>query len=298
MARPTHSSQLDTDGLQADVMRFMAIIAFCLIAILALVKNLEPPALSQQEVHAPQIDEQFISAEHASVPVRENWSPTTAAILEVEETAAVKLEPSAIPEPSHIPDKKARESRLFTKEAIVNVAASQENPVVTAPNEPVVNTPEETTPSIKAVSKATDTKEPQKPEEPEEVEKPLRLRFSSDADFLSLIAGNGIQLYGLRESTFISMGSDFKTGAVQPSGELYEILAGSIPDKITHIFAQDAAAITYLVALGNETRNELNQLIKQINNTDSQGTNGLHKGMGNLVIHRDGHVHHETRKSP
>ena len=32
----------DSESLQADVMRFMAIIAFCLIAILALVKHAEP----------------------------------------------------------------------------------------------------------------------------------------------------------------------------------------------------------------------------------------------------------------
>ncbi len=44
----------DGDGLQTDVMRFMAIIAFCLIAVLALVKNAEPavdprPAPSVQQ---------------------------------------------------------------------------------------------------------------------------------------------------------------------------------------------------------------------------------------------------------
>ncbi len=44
MPRMSFSPQLDSDGLQADVMRFMAIIAFCLIAILALVKQLEPEA--------------------------------------------------------------------------------------------------------------------------------------------------------------------------------------------------------------------------------------------------------------
>lgn len=34
----------DSDGLQTDVMRFMAIIAFCLIAVLALVRNADPLA--------------------------------------------------------------------------------------------------------------------------------------------------------------------------------------------------------------------------------------------------------------
>ncbi|MEM7220629.1 MAG: hypothetical protein AAF515_19865 [Pseudomonadota bacterium] len=41
MRRPQRA--LDHDGLQADVMRFMAIIAFCLVAILALVRNVEAP---------------------------------------------------------------------------------------------------------------------------------------------------------------------------------------------------------------------------------------------------------------
>lgn len=44
MTRPDHKHIFDTEGLQADVMRFMAIIAFCLIAILALVQKLDAPA--------------------------------------------------------------------------------------------------------------------------------------------------------------------------------------------------------------------------------------------------------------
>ena len=42
MMRAERHAAFDTEGLQADVMRFLAIIAFCLIAILALVEKLEP----------------------------------------------------------------------------------------------------------------------------------------------------------------------------------------------------------------------------------------------------------------
>ena len=38
MMRAERHAAFDTEGLQADVMRFLAIIAFCLIAILALVE--------------------------------------------------------------------------------------------------------------------------------------------------------------------------------------------------------------------------------------------------------------------
>mgnify|MGYP000026473340 CR=1 FL=1 len=40
---PRGQPGIDAELLQADVMRFMAIIAFCLIAILALVRNVEAP---------------------------------------------------------------------------------------------------------------------------------------------------------------------------------------------------------------------------------------------------------------
>jgi len=42
--RPADSYSAVGESLQADVMRFMAIIAFCLIAILALVRSVEPAA--------------------------------------------------------------------------------------------------------------------------------------------------------------------------------------------------------------------------------------------------------------
>ncbi len=50
-------SELSADSLQADVMRFMAIIGFCLLAIMALVRNIEPippaVAMSPDAVTAP-----------------------------------------------------------------------------------------------------------------------------------------------------------------------------------------------------------------------------------------------------
>jgi hypothetical protein len=42
--RRSYQTAVDDQSLQADVMRFMAIIAFCLIAILAIVRNVDTPA--------------------------------------------------------------------------------------------------------------------------------------------------------------------------------------------------------------------------------------------------------------
>jgi hypothetical protein len=49
MVRTAHHRQLNTAGLEADVMRFMAIIPFCLIAMMALVKDVEPQIEKESE---------------------------------------------------------------------------------------------------------------------------------------------------------------------------------------------------------------------------------------------------------
>ena len=46
---PRPATSIDSETLQADVMRFMAIIAFCLIAILALVRNIDETAVPVPE---------------------------------------------------------------------------------------------------------------------------------------------------------------------------------------------------------------------------------------------------------
>ena len=46
-SRYQRTRQFDDASLQTDVMRFMAIVAFCLIAILAVVRNIEAPAVSE-----------------------------------------------------------------------------------------------------------------------------------------------------------------------------------------------------------------------------------------------------------
>lgn len=79
---------LDSDGLQADVMRFMAIIAFCLIAILALVDDLpaadpEPvmadvPASTDMMQQQPAVEQSTPQAAAQPVPERRRETAVTA----------------------------------------------------------------------------------------------------------------------------------------------------------------------------------------------------------------------------
>jgi hypothetical protein len=64
----------DGDGLQTDVMRFMAIIAFCLIAVLALVRNAQPtadPQVAQQPARQPAEIAQIAEAIEPAAPAAE-----------------------------------------------------------------------------------------------------------------------------------------------------------------------------------------------------------------------------------
>lgn len=98
----------------------------------------------------------------------------------------------------------------------------------------------------------------------------LTLRFSSDAAFLSLIANNEIQLYGLGNGGFTGMAANFTTTRVQPSGELYELLPGSVPRGLVSIFERESEQMAYLVASSNNTRRELNNLMQRMNKGNSK----------------------------
>ena len=78
MRRQSYHSA-DNDSLQADVMRFMAIIAFCLIAILALVRNVDAPP-DQEPVAEP---EPAILSEPVFEPVPEPVVPEPAIVQRV-----------------------------------------------------------------------------------------------------------------------------------------------------------------------------------------------------------------------
>jgi hypothetical protein len=242
MTRPTHSSQLDTEGLQADVMRFMAIIAFCLIAILALVKNIEapPPELPMKPVARP--------------------NPGVAAVRQAEETVTHPAPHRLVPVP--VP------------------AVSEQIPQKTAQAPP--KTRQDPLPQYKAPAlprvKATQTaraKAVHPPKDPEFVS----LRFASDDAFLHLIAAGEIQLYAQADRRFVVMTEDFGTAPVKPSGELYALMPESIPARIVSLFEREVAVTEYLVALSPKTRRDLQQRISAITAADGSaaGTIVIHR---------------------
>ena len=243
MRRPAHSLPLNTAGLEADVMRFMAIIAFCLIAIMALVKKIEPVAIEKK-----------VEASLAPSMSEVDLSPGVAALINqpsLPVPATSKLNPTSrkmAGEPdSIITPRLADEDETFQPIRAQSETVSSDDTLNVAP-------------------------------------RTLTLRFDSDRTFLHLIATNKLRLYARTAAGFLSMDSKFKVMQSSPTGELYEVVHESIPRKITYVFEKNAKASVYLVALPVATKRDLNSFLDHNNSLAT----------GALVIHKDGHISHES----
>lgn len=258
--RGAQSMNFDSDGLQADVMRFMAIIAFCLIAILTLAQKVEQVATEPVETRPVETKptetkpvEEHIEMVATFIPVQEletQAAPPDRFVPEPAREPLPELEPVFRPEPAREPIPE-----------ILHAALIEE-------------VPEALPETVKVVA----------PEMPEK--KSLALRFASDDTFLNLISSDAIQLFAHVDQSYFKMASNFSVTETQPSGALYELLPTSIPARITRIFDRSVAVENYLVALPGATRAELNNFLQNMSQKNAQG--------GTLIIHRDGHLSYEN----
>lgn len=217
----------ETESLQADVMRFMAIIAFCLIAIMMLVKEL-PEATTSPDIPAE------VSAPESVAPL----------IPERVEPPAIEASlPRVMPvEPIHQPQPEV---------AVVEVSPLQESQVpAPAQPEPV------TGPASPAPLPETSTAA---------IQSPLMLQFASDRAFMRLLTNNRIQLYARKSAEingkirgeFHQMTPSFEVVPAEVHGELYEVMGSSLPGGVLQLFDQ---ADLFLIRLPHATRAELMDL--------------------------------------
>jgi hypothetical protein len=204
--------QFNTAGLEADVMRFMAIIAFCLIAMTAMVK-----------------DEQIT-------------------------TTKTETESESEPEPEQEVENQVSERTILE----------------------IPHTPNMTTSTSESRAPVSDQKTTDNPES-------LVLKFDSDKTFIHLIAAGKLVLFGKLEDSYIAMDEEFHITTSNPTGELYEVMATSIPSKIRHVFENAEAVSLYLVKLPEESSHALKGFI-QDQDTPAFGT---------LVIRQNGSIVHE-----
>lgn len=268
---PRTQGSIDSELLQADVMRFMAIIAFCLIAILALVRNVDAPPVDAEPtppavVAAPEPElkpepekktERVVAA--APPPV----APPTPAIA-----------PRPVPKP-----KPELERLIASPKPIASPTPSPTPaPAIQQPIAPAAP-PEEPQPLPIEQLAAAPEPEPE-PEPPQE--KGLSLRFESDKDFLRLISKRDIAVYLFNDQDAQRLSNRYDFASAAPPRQLYEVLAATIPDAITRAARRD---------LGNYDRYRWGIAIPRPIEQQISGFVAA-AASGELVIDRYGRVHH------
>ena len=260
---------VEDDGLQADVMRFMAIIAFCLVAIMALARNAVPLDAETTAVQAPtarmpdaaMMEFEMIGAEEEA-PVDEAVPAPFPGI----QAAAVVLtsrvaNPAFDPAPREAPTAEAGVSRTAAMpsrasriaavsdapgrfEAIVADLEATARPGGASSShmgesklmpEPVV------TPDGKPVSKpvaepvdgplAVARRESPPAKNPQE-DVGLSLRFASESDFLRLVGRDAIEVFAFREGDILALTSSLRFASSAAPGQVYELMPSTIPSEI------------------------------------------------------------------
>ncbi|MEZ5557588.1 MAG: hypothetical protein R3E86_03475 [Pseudomonadales bacterium] len=258
MARPVDRHAADGESLQTDVMRFMAIIAFCLIAILALVRNVAAPA--------PLTDA-------SSAPI-----PVTAQAAAAAATGHPASQPPAEPEISRQPTAQAAPAPDRSLEPL---------PQLPAPSPATPTTARRSASSAPAATSAPAAKSAPQPAEPaaEGSQQGLSLRFASDSDFLRLVSKGDIQVFAFRPSDVLMLDRDLRFGSAPPPGRVYELESDTIPALINQALrsaSTEAGSYTWGISLPARLERRIRQYVQQ-------------GATGELIINRFGEVLHVAR---
>jgi len=240
--------------LQADVMRFMAIIAFCLIAILALVRNVTPAEPS--EAPPPSAPEPVAAAEPAAT------EPEPVVSAPPAPAAAVAKPQPAVPEPVMKPPP-----------AVPAVAA---RPAARTPPAP----PADVTAPPEAASLASEREGA--PASESAKDEGLTLRFASDGDFLRLIARGDIKVYAYREQDVLTLNESYQFLETRAPGQVYELLDGSVPTLVMDALRRTRASVQgyhWGVVLPGRISHQIENYLGRVDS-------------GQLVIDRFGDVRH------
>jgi hypothetical protein len=245
----------DSESLQADVMRFMAIIAFCLIAILALVKEAAPTTAETDAVTQPRKE---LESKAVPQPVPEPPAEVSMPLLR-KEVAAAEPEPAELPVIDPLPA--AEPAQMDTPQPDAEQALQK------AMQKAMQKT-------MEASSEAEKTPEP--------ADEGLVLRFASDGDFLRLIARGDIRVYAFQDSDVLTLSESYRFLDSQSPGQVYELLPPSIPSLIIDALRQARADIDgfrWGIALPGHISNQIEGHLHRVTR-------------GELVIDRYGDVHH------
>ena len=262
------SADTDVGGaadLQTDIMRFMAILALCLVAIFALVQSIPlTPVAPQEPVAAetvpvdPVVHEEPVEAETV-VPVVEQARPSQAAPAET----------VTLTRPKWVP-------RFQPSDPVITETTAEPVPVATKA-EPV---PVEKT----AAPAAIET--PVEPSPPAETQG-FTLRFESDAALMRAVAASHVGLYAIENNKAQRMtvsNSRISFWSASTPNAFHEMEAATVPRAVVDALARtgsDTDDVNWGVTLPGKMKTRLEALMQ------------AHSG-GSLIIGAGGDIRWEA----
>jgi len=233
-------------NLQADVMRFMAIVAFCLIAILAMVRQVPtlptPPPVPLPDDPIP--IEQLEKAT-AAIPTQPTPIPLPADIEA----------PLPTPNPTKAPKPKIRPTTPPERYRPADPPPLQQARVMEEPLQPEVAQKAAAPNTAEAASAESETGD-----------QGLTLRFDSDGDFLRLIAKGKVAVYAFDESIFLSLGTNYRFSPTTPPSQFYELDKATVPSHLSQALPEDmsAAGLKWAVGLTPRVQRQIQQHLGRV----------------------------------
>ena len=271
---PYRMPRIDGDGgatdLQTDVMRFMAILALCLVAIFALVQSLQatPPVTAQTPSPDP-VPPSQVEGELAD--------ELTDALTD-KLTNALTVEP-----PPHEPSSTRATVQTIVQTTVQTIARTDETvepePEAKPAEPPVVLRRPSVTRTQPARREPAPQNRPVAPSTP--TREGFSLRFESDLALTRLVASGQIGLYAINDGRARRMSVRNSTVSfwdASTPGSFHEMDAATVPRAVVESLARsgaDTAQTGWGVTLPGKLKRELDTILRE------------HRG-GELIIGADG----------
>ena len=274
--RPRTSAGIDGEGLQADVMRFMAIIAFCLVAIMALVRDVVPPVESVQ-TPVQTVPEVPAAKKQVVIPQATPLDSPRRPEVVKQQIAAAK---SVAARPVKVAQKEVEQPQVEQPQ----VEQPQVEQIEISQIE-VASTDLERT-DLEPTDLGPTKVAPTEVEPIDAAEPGLSLRFGSDQDFLRLIAKGDVGVFLFNERDVYRLEKDYSFARATAPGELYELMPRTIPGAIKAA-AENAVSNTDALNWGVVMPERIARRIAALVAVEHTGQ---------LVINRYGEVQHQALK--
>ncbi len=282
---PRHSDADTSETLQSDVMRFIAILALCLVAIFTLVQSLPLRPLAEPEAAQPATETPPPVRIATALPSPEAVNDTVADEIEpILLTAPEPTEEKSTPSPPQTPRETVPQSAPITVRPVDRAQEPKPESLATTAESPrpLFQMPETIPkPSQPAQHRAEARQNASTSAEKER----LILRFASDNALLALVAQRRVNVYAWARGAALRLSSERGVLSFAPATapkHFHSMMPDTVPSAIARALERSAPAardggVTGGVTLPADTQGQLERLVNQHRN-------------GALIIETNGRV--------